>query len=126
MHETLSRCKANSISLHFPECCFLPVTSMRALIQPERIVLEQNAFLTGGGTISRGIFVFDGEKTHIFWSGLFILGTSLFVLFTVLWFTFITYHDYPVWRYSTPFAFGSAVFLVIGFYMTKTGLKRKD
>ncbi len=69
------------------------------------------------------IAMFEGEKTAIFYTGLFILGGALFGLFSTLWFMFIlTYPD--AWKILTPFAFGSAVFLVIGYYLMIIGVKR--
>jgi putative Mn2+ efflux pump MntP len=49
-------------------------------------------------------------------------GGAIFGLFTTIWYTLL----YPPgWTYITPWAFGSAVFLVIGFYMMMTGVKKE-
>jgi len=67
--------------------------------------------------------MFEGEKTAIFYTGIFIFGGALFGLFATLWFTFMFDYGYA-WKYLTPFAFGSAVFVVIGFYLMKIGVKK--
>lgn len=67
--------------------------------------------------------MFEGEKTAIFYTGLFILGGALFGLFSALWFMFIVaYRD--AWKYLTPFAFGAAIFLIIGYYLMTIGVKK--
>lgn len=58
--------------------------------------------------------MFEGEKTAIFYTGLFVLGGSLFSLFLTLWIILIDTTSYA-WKIVTPFAFGSTVFLVIGY-----------
>jgi xanthine/uracil permease len=68
--------------------------------------------------------MFEGEKTTIFYTGLFILGGSLFSLFLTLWIILIDATSYA-WKIVTPFVFGSAVFLVIGYYLMKIGVKRE-
>jgi xanthine/uracil permease len=68
--------------------------------------------------------MFEGEKTSIFYTGLFILGGSLFSLFLTLWIILIDATSYA-WKIVTPFVFGSAVFLVIGYYLMKIGVKRE-
>ena len=66
--------------------------------------------------------MFEGERTQIFWAGLFIVGFTVFGLFTTLWYIAV----YPSsWSYVTPWAFGCLVFLVIGFYMMKSGVKKE-
>lgn len=66
----------------------------------------------------------EGEKTSIFYTGLFIFGGCLFGLFAITWFMFVFDVRYT-WRYYTPFVFGCAVFLVIGFYLMKIGVRRQ-
>jgi len=68
--------------------------------------------------------MFEGEKTSIFYTGLFIFGGSLFGLFSTLWFIFFIDSYSYVWRVLTPFAFGSVVFMVIGFYLMRTGVRK--
>lgn len=68
--------------------------------------------------------MFEGEKTAIFYTGLFILGGALFGLFSALWFMLIL--NYPSgWKILTPFAFGAGVFLVIGYYLMAIGVKKQ-
>lgn len=69
-----------------------------------------------------GWFIFEGERTQIFWAGLFISGGAIFGLFTTIWYTLLYPPD---WTYTTPWTFGFAVFLVIAFYMMKTGVKKE-
>ncbi|MCW3982222.1 MAG: hypothetical protein NWE81_03830 [Candidatus Bathyarchaeota archaeon] len=67
--------------------------------------------------------MFEGERTNVFYTGLFIPGGALFGLYSSLWFTFVA--GYPnTWKILTPFAFGSAVFTGIGFYMMTIGVKK--
>ncbi len=69
--------------------------------------------------------MFEGEKTAIFYTGLFILGGALFGLFSALWFMLIL--NYPgAWKILTPFAFGAGVFLVIGYYLMAIGVKKQS
>jgi putative Mn2+ efflux pump MntP len=78
--------------------------------------------------------VFEGEKTTIFWIGLIIFGLSLVSLFTSVWYPFAFYNIYPpyygyygyTWKYIAPWIFGSLVFLYIGWYMMKSGTKKKE
>lgn len=66
--------------------------------------------------------MFEGERTQIFWAGLFLFGVTIFGLFTIIWNTLLNLSD---WTYTTPWSFGFAVFLVIGFYMMMTGVKKE-
>jgi len=68
--------------------------------------------------------MFEGEKTAIFYTGLFILGAALFGLFSTLWFIFIIDTYSSAWKILTPFAFGATVFLVIGCYLMTIGVKK--
>lgn len=69
------------------------------------------------------IVMFEGEKTAWFYTGLFIFGGALFGLFSSLWGIFIADFSY-VWKILTPFAFGSAVFMVIGLYLMISGVRK--
>ncbi len=66
--------------------------------------------------------MFEGEKTAIFFTGLFILGASLFGLFTTLWVIIVI--SPSAWKYLTPSAFGATVFLIIGYYLMTIGVKK--
>lgn len=67
--------------------------------------------------------MFEGEKTAIFYTGIFIFGGALVGLFATLWFIFVLDYGYA-WKILTPFAFGSAVFVVIGFYLMNIGVTK--
>ena len=69
--------------------------------------------------------MFKGEKTRVFWWGLIIFGLALIGLFGFLWYLFVL-NFYPIdWRYYVPFLFGDVVFLLIGFYMLISGVKKE-
>jgi hypothetical protein len=67
------------------------------------------------------------EKGKMFWTGLVIFGLSISSLFASLWYPLIIYnqysynyygsYDYSPLKYFAPWAFGSLVFMIIGFYM---------
>jgi hypothetical protein len=84
--------------------------------------------------------MFDGEKTALFWIGLIILGFASVFSFGVIWFTISGYmnylyysHEYPssyasyayVWSY-VPIFVGGIVFMLIGLYMMKSGVRKKQ
>jgi hypothetical protein len=74
--------------------------------------------------------VFKGEKTFVFWVGLIILGLAAVVLFTIIWFNAIIalkvypYAIGPSFEFQVPFIVAAIVFILIGFYMMKCGLKK--
>ncbi|HJW98428.1 MAG TPA: hypothetical protein VJ529_04795 [Candidatus Bathyarchaeia archaeon] len=65
----------------------------------------------------------EATKTRIFWKGLVLFGLALISLFAVVWYTFV----FPLfsWQYSTPWAVGSVAFLLIGFYMMRSGIEKQ-
>lgn len=74
--------------------------------------------------------VFKGEKTSVFWAGLIILGLASVALFSIIWFKTleaIRRHIYylPDLRYEVPFIVATVVFILIGLYMMKSGVRRK-
>jgi hypothetical protein len=74
--------------------------------------------------------LFKGEKTFIFWIGLIVLGLASVVLFSILWSVAVAVWEgyartYYV-RSLVPFLFGGVVFILIGLYMMKSGVKRKE
>jgi len=73
--------------------------------------------------------MFEGEKTRVFWWGLIIFGLAIVELFGVLWYTFALNYSYwyssDGWRFITPWIFGGVVFMLIGFYMMKSGVKKE-
>jgi hypothetical protein len=73
-----------------------------------------------------GFFVFEGEKRDIFWIGLIILSLASVGLFGIFW--MIAVVMYPENRIEflrglVPLIIGGVVFVFIGFYMMKSGLK---
>jgi hypothetical protein len=68
--------------------------------------------------------MFDGEKTTIFYLGLFIFGGALVGLFYCLWFMAITAASSLLWKILPPFAFGAIVFMVIGYILMRTGVRK--
>jgi len=104
---------------------------------PKDPVVIPGVFVLMAGIISFLGFewkeLFRGEKTQIFWRGLIIFGLAIFTLFSSLWWGFVLLfgvYYYPgsyVWpsRYVAPAIFGGTVFLLIGLYMMKSGVKKK-
>ena len=68
--------------------------------------------------------MFEGEKTFVFWIGLIILGLASVGLFSVLWYNAIHPSEYFL-RSSVPVIVGGVVFILIGLYMMKSGVKKK-
>ena len=89
--------------------------------------------------ISQGLSMFEGEKTNLFWVGLLVLGFSSLVLFTAIWQIIVSYMNYLsysgqhaasfaygfVWSYI-PIIVGGIIFILIGFYMMKSGVKKAN
>jgi len=73
--------------------------------------------------------MFEGEKSRVFWWGLIISGLAIVELFGVIWYTLALNYGYWYsshgWRFVTPWIFGGVVFLLIGFYMMKSGVKKE-
>ena len=73
--------------------------------------------------------MFEGEKTIVFWIGLIILGLASVGLFGVLWMLAVWdgYGDrFSMLKYQVPTIVGGAVFIIIGLYMMKSGVKEKS
>jgi len=71
--------------------------------------------------------VFEGEKTTVFWVGLILLGLASVSLFGILWIISVWngYVDrFNMLKWFVPFIVGSLVFMLIGFYMMKSGVKK--
>ena len=68
--------------------------------------------------------MFEGEKTFVFWIGLIILALASVGLFTVVWYYAIYPSNYYL-KTSVPLIVGGVVFIFIGLYMMKSGVKRK-
>ena len=70
--------------------------------------------------------MFEGEKTFVFWIGLIILGLASIGLFSIVWFNTINYYYVPPVELQVPFVVGIVVFILIGLYMMKSGVKQKS
>jgi len=75
--------------------------------------------------------LFEGEKTSVFWAGLIFVGVASVILFQTVWgLRFYTYMiseglgDYIV--NMIPNIVGSIVFVLIGLYMMKSGVKKNQ
>jgi len=72
--------------------------------------------------------LFKEEKTSVFWVGLIVLGLASLVLLTEI----LSYRYYEagtgvfffIHLDSVSIIFGAIVFILIGFYMMKSGVKR--
>ena len=71
----------------------------------------------------------EREKTIVFWIGLIILGLASVGLFGILW--MVTVVMYPANHMEflkglVPLIVGGVVFILIGLYMMKSGVKKKE
>ena len=72
--------------------------------------------------------MFEGEKTIVFWIGLIILGLASVGLFGILWMLAVSnaYMDrLTMLKYQVPTLVGGVIFIFIGLYMMKSGVKKK-
>jgi len=72
--------------------------------------------------------MFEGEKTSVFWTGLIILSLASTALFSIIWYTMVTspfFYATEYWRYLTPPIVVAVVFILIGLYMMKSGIKKQ-
>jgi Na+/H+-dicarboxylate symporter len=75
------------------------------------------------------IRVFEGQKTIVFWIGLIILGLASVGLFGILWMIAIWdgYRDiFSYFKYQVPLVVGGITFMLIGLYMMKLGVKKRE
>ena len=73
--------------------------------------------------------MFEGEKTLVFWIGLIILGLASVGLFGILWVMAVWngYLDrFTMLKQAVPVIVGGVVFILIGLYMMKSGVKKKE
>jgi len=70
--------------------------------------------------------MFEREKTLVFWIGLIILGLASVGLFGILWMMAIySYMDrLTMVKQAVPVIVGGIVFILIGLYMMKSGVKK--
>ena len=70
--------------------------------------------------------LFKGDKTSIFWAGLIILSLASVVMFSILW----EVRHYAVLsqglEYNVPPMVGAIVFILLGLFMMKSGVKREQ
>ena len=72
--------------------------------------------------------MFEGEKTFVFWIGLIILGLASVGLFGILWMIAVWdgYLDrFTMLKQAVPVIVSGVVFIIIGLYMMKSGVKKK-
>ena len=72
--------------------------------------------------------MFEGKKTYVFWIGLIILGLASVSLFGMLWMLAVWngYMDrFEMLKYQVPALVGGFVFILIGLYMMKSGVKEE-
>jgi putative Mn2+ efflux pump MntP len=71
--------------------------------------------------------MFEGEKTWVFWVGLVMLALASLGIFQMLW-SWTTYSYYPsdYWKSMVPIIVGAIVFILIGLYMMKSGVKKEQ
>lgn len=79
--------------------------------------------------------MFQGEKTAIFWVGLIILAFASLAIFSAIWGAITNYIIYASYRDSfsvsylvstMPVVVGGAIFIAVGTYMMKSGIKKKQ
>ena len=71
--------------------------------------------------------MFEGEKTLVFWIGLIILGLASVGLFGIVYIIAVWngYMDrFRMLEQAVPLIAGGIVFILIGFYMMKSGAKK--
>jgi putative Mn2+ efflux pump MntP len=72
--------------------------------------------------------MFEGERTYVFWFGLIILGLASVGLFGILWMIAVWngYMDpFRMLKQVVPVIVGGIVFILIGLYMMKSGVKKE-
>jgi xanthine/uracil permease len=72
--------------------------------------------------------MFEGEKTSVFWVGLFILGLAFVYLCLLTWVSIGLYRDWglhTVFELYLPEIVGAVFFHLIGLYMMKSGVKKR-
>ena len=72
--------------------------------------------------------MFEGERTFVFWVGLIILGLASVGLFGILWMIAV-WNGYGgrfrMLKQAVPLIMGGVVFVLIGLYMMKSGVKKR-
>jgi len=72
--------------------------------------------------------VFEGERTWVFWVGLFLFAQSCIAAFSASWWLAVTEPDKREFfvRFLPPCIFSAVVFIIIGLYMMATGVKKQN
>ena len=75
--------------------------------------------------------MFNGNKQSLFWIGLIILAFASLILFAILWQYAYAFTDRYLdisWMFkqSFPIMVGALVFILIGLYMMKSGVKKQN
>ncbi len=71
--------------------------------------------------------MFKGEKTWVFWVGLVMMALAFLGLFQMLWsLSMYSYYSSDYWRSMVPIIVGAIVFIMIGLYMMKSGVKKEQ
>jgi hypothetical protein len=82
--------------------------------------------------------MFQGEKTNLFWVGLLLFGVSLLGFFAAVWSVVTSYlaylssnpsyygssYPFTIWMGLVPIVVGGVIFMAIGLYMMKSGVKK--
>ncbi len=71
--------------------------------------------------------MFKGEKTLLFWAGLLILSLACVFLFSIIWsvrYYTLSFNIFVV--NNVPVIVGATVFILIGLYMMKSGVKKSQ
>ena len=74
--------------------------------------------------------MFKGEKTSLFWVGLLLLSVSSVALFSIIWSVISFNSSFPTgnllntFRNDIPVIVGAIVFMLVGLYMMKSGIKK--
>ena len=72
--------------------------------------------------------MFEGEKTIVFWIGLILLALASVTLFGIFWMLAVVMYSVNRIEFLkglVPLIVGGVVFILIGLYMMKSGVKRK-
>ena len=72
--------------------------------------------------------MFEGEKTIVFWIGLILLALASVTLFGIFWMLAVVMYSVNRMEFLkglVPLIVGGVVFILIGLYMMRSGVKRK-
>ena len=71
--------------------------------------------------------MFEGEKVWVFWVGLIIFALACIAVFSALWWLALAepYNREFFVKFLTPYVVGAVVFIIVGFYMMTSGVKKQ-